>query len=157
MLGNVKIPSAPSVLLELHEIMQEDEPEFARVADVIECDIGISALVLKTVNSSLFGLRNKATSIRQATALLGLFQNAGDVLMMHRFPDYGPFLSNMRANDGDQAALEDERFSTNHAVVGISSPQPGNYRSTSSSSSCAITMPRPFSRKRMAASVCRAR
>lgn len=176
LLGEVKIPSAPAILLELHEIMQKDEPEISEVADAIERDIAISALVLKTVNSSFFGLRSKATSIRQATALLGLinignivaglalqrameesdgeappefwdsptnvamvaatlaqryggiqpdeayllglFQNAGEVLMMQRFSDYGGFLNEIRAGQQNQVEQEEQRYSTNHAVVG---------------------------------------
>lgn len=175
LLGKIRIPTAPSILNELHEIMQQDEPEIAQVADAIERDIGISALVLRTINSSFFGLKNHVNSIRQATALLGLinvsnivaglalkaamedsgdvppefwdspvniamvsamlaqryggmqpdeaymlglFQNAGEVLMMQRFDDYTSVLNEVREQQACQVKIEDERYSTNHAVVG---------------------------------------
>ncbi len=72
LVGNISIPSAPAVLLELHEAMQQDEPELSRIAELIERDIGMAGLVMKTINSPLFGMKNKVTSIRQAMALLGL-------------------------------------------------------------------------------------
>ncbi|MCB1787599.1 MAG: HDOD domain-containing protein [Gammaproteobacteria bacterium] len=68
----IRIPAAPAVFMELHELMQRDEPEIDEVAAVISRDMGLAALVLKTVNSPFFGLRAPAKSIRHATTLLGL-------------------------------------------------------------------------------------
>lgn len=78
-LGSVKIPSAPAVFMELHEHMQQDEPEIESVAATISKDAGLAALVLKTVNSPFFGLRSEVSSIRQATMLLGLL-NIGNIV-----------------------------------------------------------------------------
>lgn len=58
--------------MDLHELMQRDEPDIDEVSQVISRDVGLAALVLKTVNSPFFGLRAQVTSIRQATTLLGL-------------------------------------------------------------------------------------
>ena len=69
---SVRIPSAPAVFMDLHALMQQDEPDIEAVAATISRDPGLAALVLKTLNSPFFGLRNKVTSIRQATVLLGL-------------------------------------------------------------------------------------
>lgn len=176
LLGSIRIPTAPSIMLELQDIMRSDEPDMTDVANAIERDVGISAAVLKTVNSSFFGLRSKVNSIRQATSLLGLinignivaglalkrameenggeappefwespvnvamaaarlakrfggaapdeaymlglFQNAGEVLMMQRFPDYGKVLHEVRGNRDRQLDLEERSYQTNHAVVG---------------------------------------
>ena len=74
-----KIPSAPAVFMELHELMQKDEPDIDDVADTIAKDVGLAALVIKTVNSPFFGLRANVTSIRQATTLLGLL-NIGNIV-----------------------------------------------------------------------------
>lgn len=78
-LGDVKIPSAPAVYMELHEQMQQDEPDIQLVADVISRDPGLAALVLKTVNSPFFQLRSPVRSIRQAAILLGLM-NIGNIV-----------------------------------------------------------------------------
>lgn len=78
-LGSVRIPAAPAAFMELHELMQQDEPEIDAVAATISRDPGLSALVLKTLNSPFFGLRVKVTSIRQATTLLGLL-NIGNIV-----------------------------------------------------------------------------
>ena len=176
LLGKIRIPSAPSILVELHEIMQVDEPDLGLVADAVGRDVAIAALVLKTVNSSFFGLKQQVSSIRQATALLGLlnvsnivaglalkramdeqggelppefwdspvnianlaamlaqryggiqpdeaymlglFKNAGEVLMMQRFDDYVGVLNEARNQGGCQVALEEARYNTNHTVVG---------------------------------------
>jgi HD-like signal output (HDOD) protein len=78
-LGSVKIPAAPAVFMQLHELMQRDEPDIGEVAQVISRDVGLAALVLKTVNSPFFGLRSEVSSIRQATTLLGLL-NIGNIV-----------------------------------------------------------------------------
>lgn len=78
-LGSIRIPAAPAAFMELHELMQHDEPEMGAVADTIGKDVGLAALVLKTVNSPFFGLRTQVTSIRQATGLLGLL-NIGNIV-----------------------------------------------------------------------------
>ena len=72
LLQSIRIPSAPAVFMDLHALMQKDEPDIDAVATTIARDPGLAALVLKTLNSPFFGLRNKVTSIRQATILLGL-------------------------------------------------------------------------------------
>lgn len=78
-LGSVKIPSAPAVFMQLHELMQSDEPDIDEVANTIQNDMALAALVLKTVNSPFFGLRTEVKSIRQATMLLGLL-NIGNIV-----------------------------------------------------------------------------
>lgn len=78
-LGSVRIPSAPAVFMDLHELMQRDEPDIEAVAATIARDPGLSALVLKTLNSPFFGLRTEVKSIRQATVLLGLL-NVGNIV-----------------------------------------------------------------------------
>ncbi len=175
-LGSVKIPATPAVFMELHELMQKDEPDIDEVSAAISKDMGLAALVLKTVNSPFFGLRAKAKSIRQATTLLGLlnisnivaglalrramedsgaptpehywespvnigmvsaklsrqfagvspdeaymlglFHNAGVPLMMMRFDDYLKTMGDAEASMVDVTQLEDERYKTNHAVIG---------------------------------------
>lgn len=76
---SIRIPSAPAAFMDLHDLMQQDEPDIDVVAATISRDPGLAALVLKTLNSPFFGLRSKVTSIRQATVLLGL-SNVGNIV-----------------------------------------------------------------------------
>ncbi len=49
-----------------------DEPDLGLIAEAISRDVGISAALLKTVNSPFFGLRQPVRSVSQAVNLLGL-------------------------------------------------------------------------------------
>ncbi len=69
---NISIPPAPFVLKRLHQELQKDEPVLADISDIISQDVGISALVLRTINSSFFGMGVKIRSIQHATSLLGI-------------------------------------------------------------------------------------
>lgn len=66
------IPPVPETLLELNSIIQSDDVELGRVAQVIQKDASIAALVLKIMNSPLFARPNKVTSISMAVSLLGI-------------------------------------------------------------------------------------
>ena len=72
LLAEIKIPPAPEILSDLNSAIQKPEPDLSEITDIIQKDAGISGMVLKTVNSPLFGLRNKVSSIRQAVTLLGI-------------------------------------------------------------------------------------
>jgi HD-like signal output (HDOD) protein len=72
LLSGIRIPPAPFILQRLHEELQKDEPALTDIANIISRDVGISALVLRTVNSPFFGLRAKINSIQHATSLLGI-------------------------------------------------------------------------------------
>jgi HD-like signal output (HDOD) protein len=58
----------------------KDEPDIPRIVNLIMKDVGLSAAVLKTVNSPYYGLRNKIGSIGQAVAILGM-KNVGGLVM----------------------------------------------------------------------------
>lgn len=176
-LAGAKIPPAPHVLNRLHRELQKDEPVLSEMANILAQDVGLSALVLRSVNSPFFGLRTKAKSIQHATSLLGmrnvvnivaglalrrafdengganppnywdspfnvamaatsvaravrfpnpdeaymlgLFHNAGHLLLVRYFEDYRAFMT-AHINDTDQlfATQEDNRYNTNHAVLG---------------------------------------
>jgi HD-like signal output (HDOD) protein len=49
-----------------------DEPNLARIGEIIARDVGVSAAMLKTVNSPMFGLPRRVNSVSQAVNLLGL-------------------------------------------------------------------------------------
>lgn len=62
------IPSPPEIMNRILEAT----PDLSLIALLICSDMGLSASVLKTINSPFYGLRNKIVSIQQAVALLGL-------------------------------------------------------------------------------------
>lgn len=72
LLKDIKIPPAPEILIKLNALLQKDDPQLDEIANVIQKDAGISALVLKAINSPLFGLRSEISTIRHAINLLGL-------------------------------------------------------------------------------------
>lgn len=69
---SIGIPPCPGILATLVREMRADDPDFARIANLIGSDVGLAAAMLKTVNSPLYGLPTKARSVSQALALLGL-------------------------------------------------------------------------------------
>ncbi|MDH3644357.1 MAG: HDOD domain-containing protein [Gammaproteobacteria bacterium] len=69
---DLDIPPCPEILTKLLGEMRKDEPDYRTVSNMVSEDVSLAAAMLKTVNSAFFALRNKATSVRQALALLGL-------------------------------------------------------------------------------------
>jgi len=66
-----QLPTLPSVAIRLLEISKNPETEIREVVEVIKADPAISAKILKSTNSSFFGLSSKVTSIDRAVPLLG--------------------------------------------------------------------------------------
>jgi HD-like signal output (HDOD) protein len=52
--------------------LRRPEPSFPKIEQLIHRDVGLSASLLKTVNSPFYGLRAKASTVKQALSLLGL-------------------------------------------------------------------------------------
>ncbi|MHB9119371.1 MAG: HDOD domain-containing protein [Burkholderiales bacterium] len=69
---SVGIPPRPGVLIELSAEAKKDEPDFQHIEKRVSADVGLSAALFKTINSPFYGLRNKATTVKQAINLLGL-------------------------------------------------------------------------------------
>jgi diguanylate cyclase (GGDEF)-like protein len=66
------LPSLPAVALRVIELTNSDAVSVKDLTDAIQNDQGISAKLLRTVNSSFYGLRQRCSSINQAIVLLGL-------------------------------------------------------------------------------------
>ena len=71
-INSVGIPPRPTMLIELDAEIKKDEPSYRKIEQMVSSDVGLSATLLKTVNSPFFGLRSKATTINQAVSVLGL-------------------------------------------------------------------------------------
>jgi HD-like signal output (HDOD) protein len=66
------IPPCPRILLDLFAEAKKPEPDLHRIEKLICADVGLSAALIKTVNSPFYGLRSKVSSIMQAIHMLGL-------------------------------------------------------------------------------------
>lgn len=71
-LQGIAIPPQPQVMVDLHMEQAMPDPDMTRIAAIISQDVGLSAAVLKFVNSAYFGLPRKISSIQQAVMLLGI-------------------------------------------------------------------------------------
>ncbi len=83
------IPPCPALLARFDEEFHAAQPDLHRLAALIGTDIGLSATLIKTVNSPFYGLAKKATSIEQALWILGLRTSAnlvGGLLLRRAFP-----------------------------------------------------------------------
>jgi HD-like signal output (HDOD) protein len=71
-LMGIKIPPQPQILVDLQIEQIMPDPDLKRIAALIRRDVGLAGTILKVVNSSFYGLRNKITSVDQAVSLIGL-------------------------------------------------------------------------------------
>lgn len=71
-LQGIRIPPRPALLDEADRELSRDDPDLRRLAAIIARDVGLSAAVLKALNSPVFALRNKVANIGQAVILLGM-------------------------------------------------------------------------------------
>lgn len=72
MFKNVEIPQLPEAVTCLLAEFKKEYPDIQRLSQIISSDVEISAKVLRTVNSALFGLPSPVKSIHNAIMILGL-------------------------------------------------------------------------------------
>lgn len=70
----VKLPSVPPVLNELHSVISRRNSTAENVAKVILKDTGLSVWLLRLVNSPFFGFTVKVETVSRAVALVGIGQ-----------------------------------------------------------------------------------
>lgn len=66
------LPTLPSVAIRVLELTSDPDVKMDELAAEIQFDQGIAAKILRTVNSSFFGLRRRCSSIEHALVMLGL-------------------------------------------------------------------------------------
>ncbi len=71
-LSCTSLPSLPTVGVQVLTLTRDPDVSMDQIAKVIETDPALSAKVLKTVNSSVYGLKSPCTTIRRALNYLGL-------------------------------------------------------------------------------------
>lgn len=67
------IPAQPKLLLELLTLMAEANPDINAISHAISKDIAVSATILKTINSPLYGLGRTVTDIKMSVNYIGIF------------------------------------------------------------------------------------
>ncbi len=66
------LPSPPAVAIKVLELTRDPRASLQQIGKLVQNDTALSAKILKTVNSSLFGLPQQCTKIDRALGLLGL-------------------------------------------------------------------------------------
>ncbi len=66
------LPSVPELYLELKAALKEEDIDSRNLGAIIQKDIGMTAKILKLVNSSFFGLRRVISDAQEAVAYLGI-------------------------------------------------------------------------------------
>lgn len=66
------LPSLPAVAMEILELTDDPDVPIKKIAEVVQRDQALAGKVLKTVNSSFYGLSKPCASIDRAMAFLGM-------------------------------------------------------------------------------------
>lgn len=66
------LPTLPAVAVRVIDLTSDPNVKVSEIAEVIQDDQALTAKVLRTVNSSFYGLRERCASIHKAVVLLGL-------------------------------------------------------------------------------------
>lgn len=69
--GDVRLPALSATYRRLAPLFDTEEPDILAVARAVESDPPLSGRVLQLVNSSLFGLRSRVVSLRDAVLYVG--------------------------------------------------------------------------------------
>ncbi|MDY7109649.1 MAG: GGDEF domain-containing protein [Planctomycetota bacterium] len=67
-----KLPSLPMVAMQVLKLTEADEVDLNQLASIIQYDQALAMKVLRTVNSSFYGLPKSCTTIHQALVYLGV-------------------------------------------------------------------------------------
>lgn len=67
-----RLPSFPAIAVRVIELCSEPDVSVRELGEVLSHDTAMSTKILRTVNSSYYGLRNRVTTVERATAMLGI-------------------------------------------------------------------------------------
>ncbi len=70
--GEFTLPPCPEVVLRLTEAVQDPDVFIDHVVQILETDPALTSLILKTVNSAIYGLPGKVSSVSKAVSMIGL-------------------------------------------------------------------------------------
>ncbi|MBN2231204.1 MAG: HDOD domain-containing protein [Deltaproteobacteria bacterium] len=94
------LPRLPQVAVRLLEIGMDDRASARDIADIVMEDAGITAYLLKLINSPYYGLRERVTTVSHGIALLGVEVVKNIVLSL-------AILDVMKHRAADNPALQD--------------------------------------------------
>lgn len=66
------LPSLPRLYRELRDALEDEGIDAKRIGDILQVDIGMTAKILRVVNSALFGLRRAVATPQEAVSFLGV-------------------------------------------------------------------------------------
>lgn len=66
------IPTLPTVAVKLLELTRDPDVSLTEIEKLVLSDQGLASRVLRTINSSFYGLESRCTTIKRALGLLGL-------------------------------------------------------------------------------------
>ena len=67
-----RLPSLSAVALEILKVIRREEASLRELAEIISKDPALATKVLRTVNSSFYGLAGKVKTVHHATVVLGM-------------------------------------------------------------------------------------
>lgn len=67
-----ELPSLPAIAAQVIELTSDEQVSMDELAQTITNDQGLAAKVLRTINSSFYGLREPVSTIKRAVVLMGL-------------------------------------------------------------------------------------
>jgi HD-like signal output (HDOD) protein len=70
--GIERLPTLPRLYQALTDALERPDADLQDAADILEQDLSMTARLLQIVNSAFFGLTRRMTTVRDATAYLGL-------------------------------------------------------------------------------------
>ncbi len=76
----LELPALPHAVTQFTEKAGQDEVDLLELAKIVETDNGLTVELLRHVNSTYVGLRNKAKNVHQAMSMLGLRQTKNFVI-----------------------------------------------------------------------------
>ncbi len=83
-----RLPSLPSLYFEIIEKLKDPDTMLEDIGSIIARDIGMTAKIMKLVNSAYFGLQQNVSSLNEAISFLGLNTIKTLVLCINAFSQY---------------------------------------------------------------------
>lgn len=83
-----RVPSVPALYSRIVELLQDPETGIDDIGNLIASDIGMTANILKLVNSAFFGLPREVSNAAEAVSFLGIDTVKSLVLSIHAFAQF---------------------------------------------------------------------
>ena len=80
-----RLPSLPDIVTKVLSLVEDEGSSIREVGDLISRDHAVSSQLLKVVNSSYYGLKEKVSTIQHATVIVGLQEVKSLVLAIAAF------------------------------------------------------------------------